>query len=177
MKVVDSILKMNGIVFFIILLWIIVLIALFIIYKIDNSNQSKKLIDSYSKEDKVKKYYNSIFLKIDSQLNKAELVTDMEGKLIHYSKVFDNLLKIICDYLWNASIAFENDDLDKNNFNYIECISEHNIFKKKTIDDLHRARKSFNLIKHDLDCKDVDKNFLIDITNNLYDFVKKIISI
>lgn len=99
----------------------------------------------------------------------------MEGKLIHYSKVFDNLLKIICDYLWNASDSFDNDDLDKNNYNFIECIREHGIFEKNTIDNLHRARKIFNLVKHDLDCKDVDESFLISVTNNLYDCIKRII--
>lgn len=168
-------LKINVIVVFLVLLWIIVAVVLFLLLRPDSKKQDNELSDSYTKKSEVKKYYNSVFVKIDDQLSKAELIADLEGKLIHYSKVFDNLLKVICDFLWNTSEVLENNDLDKNNFNYIECISEHSIFKEETIDNLHRARKNFNMIKHDLDCKDVDESFLISTVNDLYDFVKRII--
>lgn len=55
----------------------------------------------------------------------------------------------MCDYLYNASEVFENDDTDKNNYNFIEYISEQGLFKQSTIDNLHRARIGFNLIIHE----------------------------
>ena len=147
------------------------------IFKFDSTNHSLGRKANFLKKEERIKYYNSLFLKIDEHINKAKSINDnsIEGKLIHYSKIFDNLLNIIYDYYLIENYKIDYDNSNVSNSNIINYLKDRHILKERLIDDLHYARKKFNLIKHDLDCEGIDEEIVISITNKLYNITKRIV--